>query len=66
MEADLYEKNLARIKNTVYCPVQEVFKLRMLDAKGWGVAILLGLVPLIINESIKRMARFRKSEDHSL
>lgn len=47
-------------------PVQEAFKLRMLDAKGWGVAILLGLVPLIINESIKRMARFRKSEDHSL
>ncbi|WP_205942663.1 cation transporting ATPase C-terminal domain-containing protein [Pedobacter psychroterrae] len=40
-------------------PMQEAFKLRMLDAKGWMVAILLGLVPLIVNESIKRFLRFR-------
>ncbi|MFA6083247.1 cation-translocating P-type ATPase [Mucilaginibacter sp.] len=40
-------------------PVQEAFKLQMLDLNGWLVAILLGLVPLIINELIKLVVRLR-------
>lgn len=38
-------------------PVQEAFKLQMLDRNGWIVAILLGLVPLIVNELIKLVVR---------
>ena len=40
-------------------PIQEAFKLQMLDAKGWLVAVLLGLVPLIVNEAIKGIVRLR-------
>jgi len=40
-------------------PAQEAFKLQMLDLNGWLMAILLGLVPLIINELIKLVVRFR-------
>jgi Ca2+-transporting ATPase len=39
--------------------VREAFKLQMLDGKGWFVAILLGLVPLIVIELIKRFVRFQ-------
>jgi Ca2+-transporting ATPase len=40
-------------------PVQEAFKLKMLDLNGWLVAILLGLIPLIVNELIKFSMRLR-------
>jgi Ca2+-transporting ATPase len=40
-------------------PVQQAFKLQMLDLNGWLMAILLGLVPLIVNELIKLVIRFR-------
>jgi Ca2+-transporting ATPase len=40
--------------------IQQAFKLQMLDLNGWIVAILLGLVPLIINEVIKFVLRLRK------
>ena len=40
-------------------PIQEVFKMQMLDAKGWLVAVLLGLVPLIVNEAIKGVLQLK-------
>jgi Ca2+-transporting ATPase len=40
-------------------PVQEAFKLQMLDMNGWIVAIVLGLVPLIVNELIKLVVRVK-------
>lgn len=42
-------------------PVQEAFKLQMLDRNGWIVAILLGLIPLIVNELIKLVMRVKAS-----
>ena len=40
-------------------PIQQAFKLQMLDLNGWLAAILLGLVPLIVNEVIKLGVRLR-------
>ena len=40
--------------------VQRAFHLQMLDLGGWIIAILLGLVPLLINEILKIFIRARK------
>ncbi|GAB2943367.1 cation-translocating P-type ATPase [Hymenobacter coalescens] len=40
-------------------PLQRAFKLQLLDARGWLVAIGLGLVPLLINEALKGFTRWR-------
>jgi Ca2+-transporting ATPase len=40
--------------------MQKAFNLRMLDLKGWLMAIALGLVPLILNEISKVFVRARK------
>ncbi|WP_240731705.1 cation-translocating P-type ATPase [Hymenobacter radiodurans] len=39
--------------------LQQAFKLRPLDARGWLVAIGLGIVPLIITELVKAIKRWR-------
>lgn len=39
--------------------VQKAFKLQMLDARGWLVAILLGLVPLMVSEILKVFVRLK-------
>lgn len=40
--------------------MQEAFGLKMLDAKGWLMAIGLGLVPLLFNEVFKVFKRMRQ------
>ncbi|KAA9327704.1 cation-translocating P-type ATPase [Hymenobacter busanensis] len=40
-------------------PLQKAFKLQMLDARGWLVAIAFGLVPLAMSEVYKAIARAR-------
>jgi Ca2+-transporting ATPase len=37
--------------------MQEAFKLQMLDLRGWMMAIVLGLVPLILSEGYKLVLR---------
>ncbi len=37
--------------------MQRAFNLRMLDAKGWSVALSLGLIPLLLNEVYKILFR---------
>jgi len=37
--------------------MQKAFGLQMLDTKGWLMAILLGLAPLILNEVMKLVKR---------
>lgn len=43
--------------------MQNAFKLQMLDAKGWIMAISLGLVPLLLNEIYKFIVRLRSSKN---
>jgi Ca2+-transporting ATPase len=40
--------------------MQSAFKLRMLDAKGWLMALLLALIPLIVNELYKIYFRAKR------
>jgi len=40
--------------------MREAFKLQMLDGKGWGMALALGLVPLVISELRKLVLRLKK------
>lgn len=40
--------------------MQEAFSLRMLDLEGWVTVVILGLVPLLINELVKVYLRSRK------
>jgi Ca2+-transporting ATPase len=40
--------------------MQRAFHLQMLDLRGWIIAILLGLVPLILNEFVKIFIRIHK------
>lgn len=40
--------------------MRDAFKLQMLDAKGWGMALALGLVPLVISELRKLVLRLKK------
>jgi len=46
--------------------MREAFGLQMLDLGGWLMAILLGLIPLIINEFYKIYVRFRMKRDEEL
>ena len=39
--------------------MQRAFHLQMLDIGGWAIAILLGLVPLLVNEALKLFIRAR-------
>ncbi len=39
--------------------MQRAFHLQMLDWRGWGITIFLGLVPLIVNEIVKIFIRAR-------
>jgi Ca2+-transporting ATPase len=43
--------------------MQEAFKLQMLDSKGWLYVILLGLVPIVMNEIFKAIVRHRKKNN---
>lgn len=40
--------------------MQKAFKLQMLDLQGWIMVIILGLVPLLLNEAYKLIIRFNK------
>jgi Ca2+-transporting ATPase len=42
--------------------IQQAFRLQMLDLQGWGMATLLGLVPLLVNEIIKIFLRRRQPQ----
>lgn len=50
----------------VYIPVmQHAFHLQILDLRGWLVAIVLGLVPLTLNEIVKLIKRISKGTETS-
>jgi Ca2+-transporting ATPase len=42
--------------------MQRAFNLQMLDLRGWFIAILLGLVPLMLNEFFKIFIRANKGK----
>ncbi|WP_299700411.1 cation-translocating P-type ATPase [uncultured Pontibacter sp.] len=42
--------------------MREAFNLKTLDAKGWWIVVLLGLVPLIVNELGKIYLRARRNK----
>ncbi len=44
--------------------MQKAFHLQMLDLGGWGIAIALGLVPLLINEIVKIFIRARLKREN--
>jgi len=43
--------------------MQNAFKLQMLDAQGWMIVIVLGLVPLTFNELSKIFLRANKNKN---
>jgi Ca2+-transporting ATPase len=43
--------------------MQDAFKLRMLDFKGWVAVLILGLVPLVLTELQKIFIRLRERRD---
>ncbi len=42
--------------------LQKAFKLQMLDIYGWINVLILGMVPIVVNEAVKAIARSRKAK----